>query len=75
MSMTYCKSRKFDFGELNNISIVSGPGHLDYPGHLGHILSRSSGSYPLHRISGSDLDEIKCDYKLTSSIVLMEIQL
>lgn len=25
-------------------------------GHLGHILSRSSGSYLLYRISGSDPD-------------------
>ena len=31
-----------------SISVVSGPGHPDYPGHLGHILSGSSGSYPLH---------------------------
>ena len=56
-------------------SVVSGPGHLNYPGHLGHILSGSSGSYPLHWISGSDPDELTCDYKLTSSIELMEMQL
>ena len=28
-------------------SVVSGLGHPDYLGHLGHILSGSSGSYPL----------------------------
>ena len=26
---------------------ISGPGHPDYPGHLGLILYGSSGSYPL----------------------------
>ena len=30
------------------ISVVNGLGHPAYPGHLGHILSGSSGSYPLH---------------------------
>ena len=29
-------------------SVGSGPGHPDYPGRLGHILSGSSGSYTLH---------------------------
>ena len=29
------------------LHVVSESGHLDYPGHLGRILSRSSGSHPL----------------------------
>ena len=33
--------------------VVTGSG---YPDHPGHILSRSSGPDPLHKISGSDPD-------------------
>ena len=43
------------------ISVVSGSGHPEYLGHLGRILSGSSGSHPLYWISGSDPDEITCD--------------
>ena len=32
------------------------PGHPGHPGHSGHILSESSGSDPLYKLSGSDPD-------------------
>ena len=38
------------------IRVETGSGHPGYPGQLGHVLSRSSGSDPVYKISGSDLD-------------------
>ena len=37
------------------VRVETGSGH---PGQPGHILSRSSGSDPFYKISGSDLDYI-----------------
>ena len=36
--------------------VETGSGHPGNPGHPGHILSGSSGSDPLYKISGSDPD-------------------
>ena len=38
------------------ISIATGSGHPDHQGQPGHILHGSTGSDPLYKISGSDLD-------------------
>ena len=39
-----------------NYRVETGSGHLGYPGQPGHVLSGSSGSYPIYKISRSDLD-------------------
>ena len=36
--------------------VETGSGHPGHPGQPGHILSGSSGSDPLYKISGSDPD-------------------
>ena len=41
-------------------------GHLDHPGQLGHILSESSGSDSLYKMSGSDQD-----FYIVSRVLLM----
>ena len=38
------------------IRVETGSGHPGHPGHPGHILSGSSGSDPLYKLSGSDPD-------------------
>ena len=40
-------------------SVVTGLGHPDHPGQLGHILPGSTRSDPLYKISGCDLDLAK----------------
>ena len=37
-------------------SVATGSGHPDHPGQPDHILPGSTGSDPLYKISGSDLD-------------------
>ena len=50
----YCKSGVYSMYVHSRVETGSGhPGHL---GHPGHILSGSSGSDPLYKISGSDPD-------------------
>ena len=44
--------------ELVHIRVETGSGHPGYPGQPGHVLSRSSGSDPLYKISGCDPDSV-----------------
>ena len=37
-------------------SVETGSGHPGHPGQPGHVLSGSTGSDPLYKISGSDPD-------------------
>ena len=43
-----------------SIRVKSGSGHQDYPDQSGHVLSGSSGSDPVYKISESD----QLDYAL-----------
>ena len=46
---------------LGRIKFETGSGHPGYPGHMGHILSGSSGSHLLYKISGFDPDSTCTD--------------
>ena len=40
------------------IRVETGSGHPGHPGQPGHVLSGSSGSDPVYKISGSDPDSL-----------------